>query len=237
VVGAISLEPTFEEGTLFFATLQGEVKRIRVADLPGLTAHAFLVMNVGEDQLGWVHFVTDEDEVLLSTAEAQAIRFRVSEVRPTGLPAGGMRGIRLSERGDRVIGANVIGDSQAVWTITENGIAKSSPIAEYPLQGRAGSGVTTMKLMLGERLAATTVATMDDLVVILTTRGKFKAVKFRAAPHGPRNSKGDYVISLGKTDRIRAVTHIVPRPEPSVPMELPTLTPGANGAAEPAPEM
>jgi DNA gyrase subunit A len=234
VVGAFSLEPTFEDGYLLFATENGEVKRIRVADLPGLTAHAFTVMNVGDDRLGWAHFVNDDDEVLLTTAEAQAIRFRVAEVRPTGLPAGGMRGIKLGERGDRAVGANVIRDGNAVWTITEGGIAKSTPIEEYPLQGRAGSGVTTMKLMLGERLAATTIATLDDLVVILTQRGKFKVVKFRAAPHTARNSKGDYVISLGKTDRVGGVTQIIQRPTVLLPMEPPAdHVPGANGASEP----
>ncbi len=235
IVGAISMEPTLEEGYLFFATEQGEVKRIRVADLPGLTAHAFTVMNVGDDRLRAAHFVNDEDEVLLTTADAQSIRFRVSEVRPTGLPAGGMRGIRLSEDGDRVISAQVIRDGNAVWTITESGIAKSSPLADYPLQGRAGSGVTTMKLMLGERLAASTIATLDDLVVILTMRGKFKVVKFRAAPHGSRNSKGDYVISLGKTDRVQAVTQIVQRP--TIPdLMAPSNPPSSNGAGEPNPE-
>ncbi len=235
VVGALSLEPTFEDGYLLFATEKGEVKRIRVADLPGLTAHAFTVMNVGDDRLGWVHFVNDEDEVLLTTAEAQAIRFRVSEVRPTGLPAGGMRGIRLGAHGDRVVGANVIHDGNAVWTITESAIAKSTPIAEYPLQGRAGSGVTTMKLMLGERLAATAVATLDDLVVILTMRGKFKVVKFQAASHGARNSRGDYVMSLGKTDRVIGVTQIIQRPVVLPPIEPPTeYVPGSNGATESA---
>jgi DNA gyrase subunit A len=235
IVGAISIEPTMEEGTLFFATEKGEVKRIRVADLPGLTAHAFTVMNVGDDRLGWAHFVDDDDEIVLMTAGAQAIRFKVSEVRPTGLPAGGMRGIKL-DNGDKVIGANPVRDGTAVWVITETGIAKSSPVADYPLQGRAGSGVITMKLIPGERLAAGTIATLDDLVVILTDR-KFKVVKFRAAPHGPRNSKGDYMISLGRTDRVRALTQVVRRPVMAspVPPEVGEVSnpPGANGASEP----
>jgi DNA gyrase subunit A len=232
IVGAISIEPTMEDGTLFFATEKGEVKRIRVTDLPGLTAHAFVVMNVGDDRLGWAHFVDDEDEIILMTAEAQAIRFKVAEVRPMGLPAGGMRGIKLDDS-DKVVGANVVRDGNAVWVITESGIAKSSPIAEYPIQGRAGSGLLTMKLMLGERLAAGTIATLDDLVVILTDR-KFKVVKFRAAPHGARNTKGDYMISLGRSDRVRALTQIVRRP--SIARQFPpdvSNPPGANGASEP----
>ncbi len=230
VVGALSLEPVMEEGFLLFATANGEVKRIRVADLPGLSAHAFPVMNVGDDYLGWVLYVNEDDEVLLTTAEAQSIRFKVAEVRPTGLQAGGMRGIKLNEDGDRVVSANVVGSGTDVWVITEAGIAKSTLLAEYPPQGRAGSGVTTMRLTPGDRVAAATIATANDLVVILTARGKFKLVKFRAAPSAGRNAKGDYVISLTKTDRVCALTQIVQRPTLS---ELVTATPSANGSSEP----
>jgi DNA gyrase subunit A len=235
VNGAISLEPTMEDGYLFFATEKGEVKRIRIADLPGLTAHAFTVMNVGDDRLIAAHYVNEEDEVILVTAEAQAIRFKVSEVRATGLPAGGMRGIKLDDiAGDKVVAAQVIRAGMSVWTITEDGIAKSTPVVEYPVQGRAGMGVFAMKIALGQRLGSATVATLDDLVVILTVKGKFKVVKFRAAPQGPRNSKGDYVMNVNKTDRVRGVTQIVLRPElsPDLLPPEPTYAPGTNGASE-----
>jgi hypothetical protein len=91
-------------------------------------------------------------------------------------------------------------------------------LAEYPLQGRAGSGVTTMKLGMGERIATATIATMNDLVVIVTLRGKFKVMKFSGAPHVPRNAKGDFVgLSLTKSDRVRTVMQIVQRPAPPEP--------------------
>jgi hypothetical protein len=107
-----------------------------------------------------------------------------------------------------------------------------------------------MKMVLGERLAAATISSLDNLVVILTSRHKFKLVKFRAAPHGPRNAKGDYVISLTRHDQVTALTQIVQRPEPpptpeepeepessvendmqSAP-ELTTHSPGTNGGSE-----
>ncbi len=231
IVGAISLTPNHEEGYLFFATERGEVKRIRVADLPGLAARAFTVMNNGEDRLVWAGFCYDDDEVILITAEAQAIRFKVAEVRPTGLPAGGMHGIRLA-KSDRVVGARFVRNGEDVWVVTESGIAKSSPLAEYPPQARAGAGVATMKLNLGERLAAMTIATPRDLIILLTQRGKFKVVKFRAAPHGPRSIKGDYVISLTKHDRIVALTQVIQRPEP--PQIV--APPSPNGSGEAAEE-
>ncbi|MEP7288673.1 MAG: DNA topoisomerase (ATP-hydrolyzing) subunit A [Chloroflexota bacterium] len=227
VVGAISLDPMLEDCCLVFATTNGQVKRIRVGDLPGLTAHAFTVMNVGDDRLGWVHFVNEEDEIILATAEAQAIRFKVSEVRPTGLPAGGMRGIKLNDDGDRVVSAAPVGNGTDLLVITEAGIGKTTPLADYPLQGRSGAGVVTMKLLPGDRLAAATVGTVNDIVVILTVRGKFKLVKFKAAPNGPRSAKGDYIYSLtAKSDRVQALTQIVQRPALS---EVVNHVPGTNG--------
>jgi hypothetical protein len=95
--------------------------------------------------------------------------------------------------------------------------------------------VITMKLNLGDRVAAGTIAPLDDFtpVVVLTQRGKFKVVKFRAAPHGPRNSKGDLVgMQLVKSDKVSAVWQIVQRPTPRLltDAEPEPATPSANGA-------
>ncbi|MCC7209269.1 MAG: DNA topoisomerase 4 subunit A, partial [Anaerolineae bacterium] len=127
ITGAISIAPHMDDGYLFFATANGEVKRIRVSDLPGLVAKAFTIMNVGEDRIVAAHYVEDDDEALLTSAEGQVIRFRVAEVRPTGLPAGGMRGMNMKLSGDHIVSASLARDGNAVYIMTEAGLAKSSP--------------------------------------------------------------------------------------------------------------
>ncbi len=232
VVGALSLLPNFEESYVFLATEGGEVKRIRTADLPGLSARAFPVINLGEDRLIAAHFAREEDEAILVTAEAQAIRFKLAEVRPTGLPAGGMRGIRLTN-GDKVVSAVLALEGGALWTVTEGGTAKSSPLVEYPLQGRAGAGVVTMRLMLGDRIAAATIGTLNDLVIVLTAHGRFRVVKFRDAPHGKRDLKGDLVgIRMNKSDRVYAVMQIIQRPEALSAAPPPDHRNGASDGSE-----
>ncbi|MCS6871161.1 MAG: DNA gyrase subunit A [Anaerolineae bacterium] len=226
VIGALSLLPSYRESYLFLATEGGAVKRLRLADLPALSARAVTIINLGEDRLIAAHFSREEDEAVLVTAEAQAIRFRLSEVRPTGLAAGGVRGIRLSES-DRVVSAQIVRPDGALWTVTESGTAKSSPMAEYPVQGRGGAGALTMRLRPGDRVAAATIGTLNDLVIVLTAQGRFRVVKFRDAPHGRRDLNGDLVgVRLSRGDKVCAVTQIVPRPEP-----LPSQ--GSNGANEP----
>ncbi|HVO44255.1 MAG TPA: DNA gyrase C-terminal beta-propeller domain-containing protein [Aggregatilineales bacterium] len=130
-----------------------------------------------------------------------------------------------------MVGAAIPIDDGHLFVITENGIAKSTPLLEYPLQGRAGTGVNTMKLPLGERIAAVQISTLDDLVVILTSK-RFKLIKFRAAPNGGRSIKGDYAISLSGKEKVLGLTQIVQRPT-IAPRSAPPSPNGSNGAHEP----
>ncbi len=206
IAAALSLPAGVEDGFLFLATEGGDVKRLRLADLPGMSAHAFPVMNVGQDRLGWVLVTSGSDHVLLATAQGQTIRFSEDEVRPTGLPAGGMRGIKLAAQRDRVVGAAVVVDNQYVWSITENGIAKLSPVAEYPAQGRAGSGVINMRLPKDSReVAAVAIGRQDDKLVVLTSRNKPKYMRLGLAQKVARGrAGGDFVISLSAKEEVTA---------------------------------
>lgn len=203
VVGVWSLPPGLEAGYLFFTSLGGQVKRIRLADLPGLTSNVFTVMNVGEDDaVGWVFPTDGVQEVVLTTNEAQAIRFREDDVRPTGLPAGGMRGIKLGGPRGRVVGANIIHEGEYMFTVTEDGIAKISKAEEYPTQGRAGGGVITMRLPKSSReVVASAVGQLEDRVIVLTNRDKPFEVPFKKAPQIIRGrAGGDFVVSKFRKD-------------------------------------
>ncbi len=207
IAAVISQAPSAGEGFLFFASSGGEVKRLKLEDLPGMMANTFKVMDVeAEDNLGWVLTTSGENEVVLTTYDGQSIRFKESDVRPTGLGAGGMRGIKLGSQRDKVIGASIVHEETHLWTITDDGIAKSSPISEYPTQGRAGSGVVTMKLpkdSLG--LAAAALGKLDENVIVLTSKNHAKTLKISAAPSGRRDKRGDIVISLGAKEQVSAV--------------------------------
>jgi DNA gyrase subunit A len=228
VIAALSVPPTQEDGYLLFVTTGGEVKRIRLIDLPGMTANTFTVMNVGTDRIMSVFPVTDDDELVLITRQAQAIRFKINEVRPTGLPAGGMRGIKLGDSGDAVIGGGIPRADSVVWTITTGGVAKCTAIGEYPVQGRAGGGVITMKLpyiaqadgLIASKeldpLAAAAIAGLDDLLIVRTARGKFKVIHAKTALLTARAKGGTNVTGtmLTRTDRVFGITRIAPRPTP-----------------------
>jgi len=223
VTCAMSLPPTLEEGYLIALTQLGEVKRLRMDDLPGMVAKPFKFMDIEKgDRLVWAGFVTDESEVILVTYQGQAIRFRVSDVRPTGLGAGGMRAIKLQGKRDRVVGAGVSDERANVWVCTDTGVAKSTPVGEYPVQGRGGQGVITMKMPKDAGgLTAATVARPDDNIVVVTDKGKAKYMRVSLAPQAGRNTKGDYVISLRAKEAVAKVVRLegriaLPAPVPEV---------------------
>jgi len=224
--------------------------RSRLIDLPGMTANTFTVMNVGSDRIVAVYPVTDDDELVMVTAQAQAIRFKINEVRPTGLPAGGMRGIKMAETGDSVIGGGIPRADSVLWTITRGGIAKCTVIDEYPLQGRAGGGVITMKLPFitqadglfaskePDLLAAAVTSGLDDTLIVRTARGKFKVLFAKTAPVTARAKGGINVIGtlLTRTDRVIGITRIAPRsisPQGTVNPTAMNNDENRNGSAPP----
>lgn len=225
VATMLTLPADAEDGFLLMATEAGEVKRLKLADLPGMTANIFKAMDLeAEDNLFNVLVTNGECEIVLTTYQAQAIRFKESDVRPTGLGAGGMRGIKLAEQRDRVVAAAIARADLHLWTITDDGIAKSSPLSEYPTQGRAGSGVVTMKLPKDSGgVAASVIAHMDDHVIVLTNKNRPKDMRVSLAPSGRRDKRGDIVISLGAKEQV--VAALMPQhKEDAVPQAAPEPT-------------
>ncbi|NLE50703.1 MAG: DNA gyrase subunit A [Chloroflexi bacterium] len=215
LTAAVSVPPDLEAGYLAAVTHDGEVKRLRLEDLPGLSANAFKFMDVEKgDRLIWVGYVDDDDDLVVVTRKGQAIRFSVNDVRPTGMGAGGMRAVKLQRKGDAVIGAAVAEERGNVWVCTDTGVAKSTPMTEYPTQGRAGQGVITMKLPSDAKgLAAATIGRPDDNIVVVTSKGKPKYMRVGLAPEVRRNAKGDYIISLRVKEVVSAVVKLLPRIE------------------------
>ena len=208
IVALVALPASTGEGSLLLATTGGQVKRIRVQDLPGVTSNAFSVMKLApKDALLQVLHTDGNRDILLASAQSRAIRFDENEVRQTGLAAGGMRGIKLADRKDQLAGAMLVRDGLHVWSITDDGLAQSTPAVEIPRQGRGGQGVRLTRLPQGSRgLVAATVGRLDDNILTLTNRGKARYMRLGLAPRLKRGQPGsDYVIALRTREKVVAV--------------------------------
>lgn len=217
IVAAVALPNGAKTGYLFLATDGDQVKRVRISDLPGLTSKVFTVMNVGENSLHSVFPTTGTDDVMVVTRQGQAIRFEEDDVRATGLRAGGVRGIKMQDDKDGIVGAFVVVenqyDNQWVWNITENGIAVIAIASEYPTQGRAGQGVISMRVPeLSVGVVAATVGKQDDNVIVLTNRDKPKYMRIGLAEQVTRGRAGfeDSIIAMRDNEYVVAVVNYQP---------------------------
>ncbi|MCA9979741.1 MAG: hypothetical protein KDD89_02875, partial [Anaerolineales bacterium] len=226
VVAALVI-PREAEGYVTLATLAGMVKRVRLDDLPGLTSEPFVVMRVDKsDSLGWAILTSGEDEILLSTAVGQSIRFKEDDVRPMGLPAGGVMGIKLKNDTDGVVAMQVVQPEAMVWTIADNGFAKATPMSEYPTQGRNGQGVINMRLPK-EALEIVSVLVVDEesQLYLKMTTGAVKSCSLSKTKQGSRAIKPEEIVSVGPRRRVAGALLLRARPEDMLPeaeTEVPT---------------
>ncbi|HLF26973.1 MAG TPA: DNA gyrase subunit A [Anaerolineae bacterium] len=218
------------KGYLFLATRNGSVKRVLLAEVLRQIG-SFSVMNVAEDdELVSVFLTEGEGEVILVTAAGKAIRFSEEEVRPMGLPAGGVAGIRLQE-GDSVAAADLVRARSDLLMLTDQGRGKRSSLAEFPRQGRAGQGVVAANLGNKERIVGAAAVQAPDPLAIVTVRGKAKLIKARAVKAAPRANAPAQAYHLTKTDSVAALVVPVERVAPPQPTAPPKPKRGARSAS------
>ncbi len=218
IAGIISLSPAIDDGYVFFSTLQGEVKRSRLDDLPALRVDQFSVYNVASgDRIVGVNVVFDGDVIMLLTHQAQSISFLVDEVRPTGLAAGGMRGVRLKDDDDFVVGSGIVTPDRQVFVITADGRGKRSTLEEYPLQGRGGGGVRTLKSAKGQPnlVIGGAVVNATDYLLIQTSHNRVLMLDPIQAPETKRDYRGDLFFTLNMGEKISAVRTVTPMITPA----------------------
>ncbi len=205
VIGAFALARTDSTGFVVLATSAGMVKRTEVSALPGATGTVFPLIGLNEgDSVISVAVTRGDEDIALFTQQGMAIRFKQDEVRPMGLPATGVVGIKLAE-GDMVISMAALipkDKERDVVLATTDGKAKRLAAKEYPVQGRAGKGVTSAKLTRDVTVADAVMAAGDDTIVYITLKGTAKSLKAKHLTRRGRPAGGDEAIALSANDRL-----------------------------------
>ena len=205
-------EANEEQVCLFMVTKNGTVKRLPVVTLKNLKNVGIRALTLEEgDQLIRVLETNDESEVLIATADGQAIRFPVSTVRPMGREAVGVRGILLKGE-DAVVGAGVIAEGTQVLSVTEKGYGKSTPVEEYRITGRGGVGIRNYAVTdkTGPVIGVRIVDQSEDLLLVtqsgILIRTPVEAI--RSAGRATQGvivmrfkEEGDKVISLALAEK------------------------------------
>ncbi|TAK12098.1 MAG: DNA gyrase subunit A [Anaerolineae bacterium] len=188
------------------ATRQGMVKKSSIEELPGASAQTFALARVNEgDRLGWVALSTGEQELLLVTAHGMSIRFSEEEVRPMGLVAAGVSGVKLKGE-DELVGFSVLNPEYDVFLLASNGFAKRVKAAQFPRQGRYGQGVAAWKLPSGVQLAGFAHDKPNQQLVVHTHSYAPKLLRLDDAPLRSRVANGKDLVDLKDADRLTGFT-------------------------------
>merc|ERR1712086_848792 len=121
------------------------------------------------DELLEAKLTTGDSQVMLAVKSGKAIRFEEEKTRPMGRNASGVRGIRLADDADEVVGMIAINDTASeILVVSENGYGKRSSIEDYRITTRGGKGVKTISVTdkTGKLVAIKNVVDSDDLMII-----------------------------------------------------------------------
>lgn len=198
VVAGLTL-PNQEElpGYLFLVSKLGRVKRITLNDLAAIRGSEAIVMGLDKGDSLLTAFATEGGhEVILVSSAGQGIRFSEEDVRPMGLPAGGVYGMKLGKN-DEIAGAGPIKPRGDVIIITEKGQGKRTSLSDYPTQGRYGQGVIAMTLTKESGpVALATTANVSDRLMLISQNGSSKTIYVKSLSKISRNQKGKAAMSI-----------------------------------------
>ena len=192
----------------YFTTISrlGMVKRSLLSDLPAPSANLVTLTRINEgDALCSVVFTKGNEDLILATRDGMGIRFNEEDVRPMGLIAAGVGGIKLRED-DVVIGAGVASRKGEVLLVNNQGKAKRIAPDEFPVQGRYGYGVITWKLSKGEKVIGMMVGLLTHNGVLHFKEAASRLVHITDAPSCNRMQKGEKVVDIKKEDAILEMT-------------------------------
>jgi DNA gyrase subunit A len=209
VEAVITLESFDTDGFLVFSTKQGIIKRTAIREYGNINSSGLIAINlIDGDELMDVKITDGKADIVLATKDGQAIRFDEAQVRDTGRATQGVIGIKLRE-GDHVIGMAVISEeakeAAELLTVSECGYGKRTPLKEYPIQGRGGMGVITMKVTekTGNLVNLDYVLGDEDLFV-LSEGGVLIRTRVKEVSSYGRSSQGVTIMRLGEGDKVVA---------------------------------
>ncbi len=221
---------------LVLATASGLVKKSQLTDFDSARAGGIIAINLrDDDEVIGARLVSPDQDLLLISRHAQAIRFHASDdvLRPMGRATSGVIGMRFAN-GDQLLGMHVVnGEAHAdVLVATGGGYAKRTPAALYPVQGRGGLGVVTARIVeaRGELIGALMVGPDDEVFAITSAGGVIRTTAAEIKQSG-RQTMGVRLVNLAAGQTLVAIARNAEEqeledPDPAVPAVDEDVVPG-----------
>jgi len=205
----------FQEGRyIIFATKKGLVKKteLMLYAHPRPSGIRAIGLEDGDEVIG-VRLTDGLQELILSTAEGQSIRFKEEQVRSTGRGTYGVVGMRLDE-GDVVVSMEILSLGADILTVAEYGLGKRTEVGEYRITSRGGKGIITMKTTdKTGRVVGVQQVTQDDQLMLVTNAGKIIRMRIKDIRVIGRNTQGVRLIELEEGERVVSLARLAEKEE------------------------
>ena len=197
---------------VIMATKLGQVKKTSLEQYSRPRSNGINAITIKDgDELLEAKLTNGNSQIMLAVQSGKAIRFEESKTRPMGRNASGVRGIRLKDKNDEVVGMISVNDMDAnILVVSENGFGKRSSLEDYRLTNRGGKGVKTISITekTGKLVSLKSVSDNDDLMIInksgIAIRMQVEDLRVMG-----RATQGVKVISLKDGDSIAAVAKVM----------------------------
>lgn len=191
-----------------FATKNGLIKKTSLEAYSRPRANGVIAINIQEDdEVVGVRLTNGHNELLLANRNGRAVRFNEQAVRAMGRVSTGVRGMRLDEGDDEVVGMVVVNkpDEETIMVVSENGYGKRSDVEDYRITNRGGKGVKTLNITdKTGRLVAIKVVTDENDLMIINKSGILIRLKVSDCRVMGRATQGVRLINLTKKNDVIA---------------------------------
>jgi DNA gyrase subunit A len=226
IVNLLNLEPgervsafltvrEFQEGRyIVFATKNGLIKKTELMAYSNPRASGIRAIGLEDrDEVIGVRLTDGQQEIILSTADGQSIRFKEEQVRPTGRGTFGVVGMKL-DPGDKIVSMEILTLGFDVLTVSEGGFGKRTAMDEYRLQSRGGKGIITMKTTdKTGRVIGVQQVTEEDQLMLITNIGKIIRLRIKDIRVIGRNTQGVRLIEIEEGERVVSLARLAEKEE------------------------
>jgi DNA gyrase subunit A len=202
---------------LVLSTKKGLVKKTSLGEFDSSRTGGIIAINLkDDDELVGAALIGPDDDLLLVSKRAQAIRFHGNDeaLRPMGRATTGVIGMRFAGD-DELLAMEVVREDMDVLVATNGGYAKRTPIDEYPIQGRGGRGVLTAKITerRGALVGAVVISPDDELFAITSNGGVIRTPVKPVRRTRDRNTMGVKLMDLPEGVTLVAIARNADEPD------------------------
>ncbi len=214
VTATVSVKDIKGEGYLTMITKFGEIKRTAMENFANIRSNGLRAFDIEEgDRLGWVLTSNGKDDIIIVTHNGMSIRFDENDATSRSRAAGGVRAMRM-KGADYIVGAGIADDEKWLLVVGENGMGKRTPLSDYRIQKRGGSGILTMNCTEKTgKIVSAEVVDDEERLIVLTTSGQGIRIKIKGIREVKRVAQGVKLINLKAKDQVASIAKLALDPD------------------------